>query len=165
MAKKILVISLVLVIALGGWLAYSYSDKEVIKRQLGGLAMELGKEGQEPLLPMALKMRKVKNMLSKSCLVRIPEMGYSETLEQDLIIRYLIYHRNRFDLFTVAFTDVVVDIPAKGVAAVQGTVRVRHRDTAETESVEENHHVDLALAKVDKKWLFREVTMPEALLE
>jgi hypothetical protein len=166
MAKKILIVALVLVMALGGWLAYYFfSDKEVIKRQLTGLAVELGKEGQEPPIQMALKMRKIKNVLAKGCLVTIPERGYSEVLEQDLIIHYLIYHRNHFTLLTVAFEDVIVDIPAKGQATVQSTVRLRRQDTAQTETVEESHQVKIALVKGDKKWLFHKVTMPEALVE
>jgi hypothetical protein len=165
MAKKILIVGLVLVIALGGWLAYYFSDKEVIKRQLAGIAVELGKEGQEPPLQMALKMGKVKNMLAKGCLVTIPERGYSEVLEQDVIIQYLIYHRNCFALLTVAFEDVIVDLPVKGQATVQSTVRLRRQHTGQAEPVEEKHPVTLALVKGDKNWLFHKVTLPEALVE
>jgi hypothetical protein len=165
MAKKIFIVTLVLTIALGGWLAYYFSDKEVIKRQLTDLAVELGKKGQESPIQMALKMGKVKKMLAKSCLVTIPERGYSEVLEQDLIIHYLIYHRNLFALLTVAFEDVIVDIPVKGQATVQSTVRLRRQNTAQTESVEESHQVEIALVKGDKKWLFHKVTMPEGLVE
>ncbi|MCX5869520.1 MAG: hypothetical protein NTY00_02565 [Deltaproteobacteria bacterium] len=167
MAKKILIVivALVLIIAMGGWLAYYFSDKEVIKRQLTGLAVELGKEGQESPIQMALKMGNVKKMLAKGCLVTIPEKGYSEVLEQDLIIQYLIYHRNRFALFTVAFEDVIVDIPVKGQATVQSRVRLRRQNTAQIESVEESHQVEIALIQSDKKWLFHKVTMPESLVE
>lgn len=165
MAKKIFIIALVLAIALGGWLAYYFSAKEVIKRQLTGLAVELGKEGQESTIQMALKMGKVKNMLAKGCLVTIPEMGYSEVLEQDLIIHYLIYHRNLFTRLTVAFEDVIVDIPVKGQATVRSTVRIQRQNMTQTESVEERHRVEIALVKGDKKWLFHKVTMPEALVK
>ncbi len=166
MSKKILIVALVLVMALGGWLAYYFfSDKEVIKRQLTGLAVELGKEGQEPPIQMAMKMRKVKNMLADGCLVTIPERGYSELLEQDLIIHYLIYYRNRFALLTVAFEDVIVDIPLKGKATVLSTIRLRRQNTGQTEMVEESHQVKLALVKSDKEWLFQNVTIPEALIE
>lgn len=165
MAKKIFIVALVLAIALGGWLAYYFSDKVVIKRQLTGLAVELGKEGQEPPLQLALKMRQVKNMLAKGCLVTIPERSYSEVLEQDLIIQYLIYHRNRFTLLTLAFENMIIDIPVKGQAAVQATVRLRRQNTAQTDPLEESHQVELALVKGDKKWLFHKVTMPEGLVE
>lgn len=164
LAKKILLVALLLVMAFGGWLTYYFSDKEVIKRQLTGIAVALGKEGQETPIQMALKMREVKHMLAESCLVTIPERGYTETLEQDLVIHYLIYHRNRYSLFTVAFENVTIDIPAKGQAAVQSTVRLRLQNTPSAESVEESHQVKFSLAKDDKKWLFHTVTMPEAMV-
>ncbi|MEK6202211.1 MAG: hypothetical protein N2A40_07305 [Desulfobulbaceae bacterium] len=165
LAKKILIVALLLVMAFGGWLTYYFSDKEVIKRQLAGIAMALGKEGQETPIQMALKMREIKNMLAKSCLVTIPEREFTEAMEQDLIIHYLIYHRNRYSLLTVAFEDMNIDIPAKGQAAVQSTVRLRLQDTPQAESVEESHQVEFSLAKGDKKWLFHTVTMPEAMVK
>lgn len=150
--------------ALGSWLTYYFSDREVIKRQLTGIAVALSKEGQETPIQMALKMREVKNMLAESCLVTIPERGYTEALEQDLVLHYLIYHRNRYSLLTVAFENVIIDITAKGQAALQSTVRLRLQNTAQTEPVEESHQVEFSLAKGDKKWLFHTVTMPEALV-
>ena len=167
MAKKILIPILMLAVALGGCFAlYYFSDQEVIKRQLSGLAGEIGKKGQqEPPVAMALKMRDVKNALATSCLVTIPERGYSESLEPDLIIQYLIYHRNRFILLAVAFDNMTVTIPAKERAAVQATVRIRHQHTGQAEFIEEVHQVELALVKRDKKWLLDKVTMPEALVE
>jgi hypothetical protein len=152
-------------VALGGWLTYYFSDKEVIKRQLTGIAMALGKEGQESPIQMALKMREVKNMLAESCLVTIPEREYTEAMEQDLIIHYLIYHRNRYAVLTVAFKDVSIDIPAKGQAVVQSTVLLRLQNTAQTSPAEENHQVKFSLVKGDKKWLFDTVTMPEAMVK
>lgn len=165
MVKKTLVVILVLVIALGGWLLYYFSDKVVIKRQLSGLAVELGKEGQEAPIRMALKMHNIQNGLAKSCLVTIPERGYSEALEQDLIIRYLIYDRNRYVLLSVILADVIVDIPTKGQAVVQSTVLIRRQSSAQKEPVEESYQVELALIKSDKKWLLHKITMPEALVE
>lgn len=149
---------------LGGWLTYYFSDREVIQRQLTGIAAALGRQGQETPIQMALKMREVKNMLAESCLVTIPERGYTEALEQDLVIHYLIYYRNRYSLLTVAFEDVIIDIPARGQAAVQSTVRLRLQNTAQTEPLEESHQLEFSLAKGEKKWLFHKVTMPEALV-
>ncbi len=116
-------------------------------------------------MQMALKMGAVKNMLAASCLVIIPEQGYSEALAQDLIIQYLIYHRNRHALLTLALKDLIVDIPAKGHAAVQTTVSLHRRDTLQAVAVEESHQVRLLLTKSDKKWLLQTITMPEALVQ
>lgn len=165
MVKKMIIVALVLTIALGGWFAYYFSDKMVIKRQLVGLGVELGKEGQETPVQMALKMRHVMDMLPVSCQVRIPELGYVEVLEQDLIIRYLMYHRSRYALLSVAFEDVVIDIPAKGQATVQTTVRLQRKKVNQTDVVKEVQQVELVLSKSDNKWLLQAVTMPEALVQ
>ncbi len=165
MQKKIVIAALVLVIAVAGWLAYYFSDKEVIKRQLGGLAVELGKEGQETPLQMALKMGQVKNMLAASCQVTIPERRYAEALEQELIIRYLIFHRSRYASIAVTFADLVVDVPAKGEAVVQSTVRLSRQKANEAEASQEVEPVEIVLAQGAKKWLIQAVTMPEALVD
>lgn len=167
MANKILIPILMLAVALGGCFAlYYFADKEVIKRQLAGLALEIGKKEQhEPPMAMALKMRNVKNTLAKSCLVTIPERGYSESLEPDLIIQFLIYHRNRFNTLAVTFENMAIDIPAKDNAAVQTSVRIRYQNAGQAELADEVHQVELTLVKNDKKWRLDKVTMPVALVE
>lgn len=166
MAKKIVIVTLVLALALGGCFAwYYFSDPQVIKRQLAGLAAEIGKEGQEPPVAMALKMRNVKNTLAKSCLVVIPERDYSESLEPDLIIQYLIYHRNRFTQFAVAFENMTIDLPTKERATVQTIIRLRYQNAGQAALAEEMHQVELALVKSDKKWLLDKITMPAGLVE
>ena len=165
MIKKLIFVVLVLVIAVSGWFAYYYSDKKVINRQLAGLAVELGKEGQETALQTALKIREITKMLTDSCLVRIPERSYEETMEQDLIIRYLIYHRNRYAEITVAFEDLLIDIPASGEAVVRSTVRLKRKKANMAEDVEEFYRLELTLEKGSEKWMLQEVTLPEALIE
>jgi len=164
MIHKLIAFFVVVVIALGSWLAYYYSDTKVITRQLDGLAVELGKEGQETALQTALKIREITKMLPDSCLVRIPERGYEELLEQDLMIRYLIYQRNRYDVITVAFEDLLIDIPASGEAVVQGMVRLT-RKAHIAEPVEVLSPVELVLEKGDEKWLFQKAVLSEDLIE
>ena len=163
MAKKIIAVALVLVIALGAWLAYYFSDKEVIKRQLAGLAVELSKEGKETPVQMALKLKKVKDMLAESCQVDIPGRNYSQSLERDLIIQYLIYHRNRYTFISVAFEDVLIEIPVEGQATVTTTIRLIRSRGAVQDAVEEAHQVGLSMEKGEGNWLLNAVTMPEAL--
>ena len=166
MKKNSMIAVLVLVVSVGSAFALHYfSAAEVIKRQLVGLAAEIGKEGQEPTVRMALKMGNVKNAIAASCLVTIPERGYSEALESDLIIQYLIYHRNRYILYAAAFEKVAVAIPGKGQAVVHGTIRVRSQASAQAPPVEKVQQVELALVKTDAKWLVHKVTIPEALVD
>jgi hypothetical protein len=164
MQKKIVIIALIAGIALGGWGAHYFSDKEVIKRQLVRLALELGKEGQETPVQMAVKLGKVKNMLAERCQVYIPERSYGESLERDLTIQYLLYHRSRYEVITVAFENVVVAIPAKDQAEVQATVRLYRRQARQQEGALEVQQVELGLHK-GENWLLQQVAMPEALVK
>lgn len=163
MAKKIISIAVVLAIALGGWFAYYFSDKEVIKRQLHELAVELSKEGKESPVQMALKLKKVKDMLADPCRADIPERNYSKELERDLIIQYLIYHRNRYAFISMTFADLEIDIPAEGKAEVDATVRLMRHAGLEEDGVEELYQVEISMAKGEDAWLLHAVTMPEAL--
>lgn len=167
MAKKLIISALVVVIGLGGWLAWYFSDSQVIRRQLVTLAADLSKEGRETPVQMAFKLRNIMEMLGDSCEVHIPERRYRQALEQDLIIRYLIYHRSRYDQIEVTFSEVEVAIPTKGRASVRSTVQLRHTlaTPAGPEVENQAEPVTLALVKGDKKWLFTTVTMPEALVE
>ncbi len=166
MANKSLVTILALVVVIAGWFAYDYfSDKEVIKRQLLGLAVAIGKEGQEPPVQLALKMGNIKNMVAKSCLVIVPERGYNETLEPDIIIQFLIYYRNRFNRLAVTLDDMIVDVSTKEKAGVQVAVSVKRLDSVQTETIKKDQLVELNLVKSDKKWLIQKVTLPEALLD
>ena len=165
MAKNILIAALGLVVVLGSWFAYVYfSDKEVIKRQLFGLAAEIGKDGQEPPVKMALKMGHIKNMADRRCMVIIPERGYEEALESDLIIQSIIYYRNRFALLAVSLDKMIILVSAKDNAEVQVTVTAQHQYSAQADPVKKVHKVGLTLIKSDKKWLIRKILIPAGLL-
>ena len=165
MVNKLITVALVLALALGSWFAYYFSDKEVIERQLTGLAGKLDKEGQETPIQLALKMRAVKDQLADRCQVLIPERSYDEALEQDLIIRYLMYHRNSYEVITVAFEELHVDIPAKGKATALITVRLNMNKANKTEAVEESGQVELRLKKGEENWQLHTVIVPENLVE
>ena len=164
MANKLIIVALVLTVVLGSWFAYYYSDKEVIKRQLTGLAGKLEKEAGETPIQLALKMRAVKDQLADRCRIVVPERSFDEALEQDLIIRYLMYRHNGYEVITVVFEELQVDIPAKGEAAAQVTVRINMNKANQAEAVEESGQVDLTLKKGEDNWLLHTVIVPENLV-
>jgi len=166
MTKNILIVGLGLVVIFGSWFAYVYfSDKEVIKRQLFGLAAEIGKDGQEPPVKMALKMGHIKNMAATSCMVIILERGYEETLESDLIIQSLIYYRSRLALLAVTLDKMIIVVSTKESVEVQVTVTTQHQYSSLAEPLKKVHQVGLTLVKSNKKWLIRKIAIPEALLD
>ena len=165
MANKLITVALVLAVVLGSWFAYYFSDKEVIKRQLTGLAGELEKETGETQIQLALKMRAVKDQLADKCRIVVPERSFDEALEQDLIIRYLLYRHNSYEVITVVFEELQVDIPAKGEAAAQLLVRINLNNPNQKEAVDESGEVDLTLKKGEDNWLLHTVIVPENLVD
>ncbi len=167
MSKKTALLILILTsILLGSWLTYYFSDKEVIKRQLNGLAAQLSKEGQETSIQMGLKMAQVKNRLHNPCQVVIPERKYMQPLEQDLIIRYLMYYRQRYAQITLTFENISINIQHKGQAMIRAEVHLlRRTQTNQDELLSEVYPLDFSLAKQDKIWEIMQVTLPEAITE
>lgn len=135
----------------------------MIKRQLGVLAVELSKEGQETPVQMALKLRKVKEMLAQSCQVTIADMDHVEDVESDLVIHYLIYYRQRYRAITVTFAEIEIGIAAKGEATVQTMVHLGKTKKAGEEGRAERYQVEIVLNKGEKNWLIHAVSMPDAL--
>jgi hypothetical protein len=165
MVNRLIIVALVLAVVLGSWFAYYYSDKEVIKRQLTGLAGKLEKEAGETPIQLALKMRAVKDQLVDRCRIVVPERSFDEALEQDLIIRYLMYRHTSYEVITVVFEELQVDIPARDEAAAQVTVRINMNKSDQQEAVEESGQVDLTLTKGEDNWLLHTVIVPENLVE
>lgn len=164
MTKKMTALLLVLCLALGGWLAFYFSEKQVIRRQLADLGRALSKEEAETPLQMAVKMGRVKDMVAARCQVLVPERDYDQVLEQDLIINYLLYYRRRYTVVRVAFADLDVAVPVKNEARVQAMVHLQRRQ-ANQEMVAEVAPATLVLHKEEKEWLIKRVTMAEALVE
>lgn len=165
MTKKTNILGLVsIALVVGLWLHY-YSDKAVIKRELGRLAMDISKSQQENSIQIALKLGNIKKRLIDPCQIAIPEKNFNQPLSQDLIIRYLIYYRQRYLAIDLTFTNVVINLPEKKKAVVQTTVRLLRRHKEGIGGQEELYPIQLILIKEDKKWRIREATLPQLLVE
>lgn len=163
MSKKIIAVGIIAV-AIAGFCFHYWSDKEVIKREMLSLATEISKTKDETPIPMALKMAAIKKRLTSPCTVIIPERHYTQPLEQDLVIRYLMYYRQQYQTIDLRFTDLVIDIPQKNNGLVHTTVHIlRQANTALEEVDEELHPMQFTLIKKDKKWRIQNVTVPQAL--
>ncbi|MCI5145055.1 MAG: hypothetical protein D3923_05870 [Candidatus Electrothrix sp. AR3] len=163
--NKYISIAFVLAVILCSWLGWYFSDKQVIKRQLIGFSWDLSKEEEESTMETALKMRGIKAGLAAKCLVLIPEGNHSKNLENEMIIRYLIYFRNRFERISVLFAeDMSITIPTKGEAVVQSTVLL-HKQKMGQEPVNVSAPVELSLKKQEGEWLLNQAELAKVLVE
>lgn len=151
-------------------LAWYFSDKQVIKRQLTELTWNISKEAKESTLDMALKLREVKKMLAPNIRAIVSERNYSETLPQDIIIRYLMYYRDRYETLAVSFTDLEIELPAKEEATVLATVLVQ-RKKAQNEPEQLSESIEILLKKNNegekggKKWQMVQASIASSLVE
>ncbi|CAK8725017.1 hypothetical protein KKHLCK_15645 [Candidatus Electrothrix laxa] len=150
-------------------LGWYFSDKQIIKRQLTELTWNLNKEKKEPTLETGLKMREIKQMLATDVRAIVSERNYSETLAHDMLIRYLMYYRDRYETLTVSFENLLIELPAKGEATATATVLVQ-RKKQQNELEVLNEPVKLLLKK-DKEtkggrdWRLVEARVSAALVE
>lgn len=150
-------------------LAWYYSDKQVIKRQLNELTLNISKQAKESTLDTALKMGEVKQMLAQNVQAIVSERNYSESHPYDMIIRYLIYYRDRYETLSISLTDVVIAFPEKEKATVSLTVDVE-RTQAGNEPEHLNEPVELLLKKNTekkrgRKWLLVQASVTAPLVE
>ncbi len=111
-----------------------------------------------------VKMGRVKAMLATTCQATVPEKGYSEELEQGLVIQYLIYYRSRYTRLTVQLEELQITIPAKGQAVVQVTARLQRHLPGQVDAPMESHRVELSLLKGDQCWLIEKAILPASLI-
>ncbi|MCI5209024.1 MAG: hypothetical protein D3910_09550 [Candidatus Electrothrix sp. ATG2] len=151
------------------WLGWYFSDKQVIKRQLTELTWNISKEGKETTIETGLKLREVKQMLATDVRAIISERNYNKSLAGDMIIRYLMYYRDRYETLTVRFTDLQVELPAKGEATVTATALVQ-RKKPQNEQEQLNEPIELLLNKAKEKtggreWRLIQASVPATLVE
>ncbi|WPD22799.1 MAG: hypothetical protein SD837_21765 [Candidatus Electrothrix scaldis] len=152
------------------WLAWYYSDKQVIKRQLNELTWNINKEANEPTLETGLKMREVKQMLAPDVRAVIPERKHNETLASDMAVRYLMYYRDRYETLTIRFDDMLIELPEKGKATVSATVLVQKKTPQADTPDELNEQVEFLLVK-DKEqkggrdWRLTQARVPASLVQ
>jgi hypothetical protein len=169
MKNKYILLSIpaLLLLILLGWY---FSDKQVIKRQLNELTWNLNKEKSEPTLETGLKMREIKQMLAPDVRAIVSERNYRETLAHDMLIRYLMYYRDKYETLTVSFEDLLIELPAKGEATASATVLVQ-RKKQQNDLEELREPVELLLRKKDKEqkggrdWRLVEAKVSAALVE
>uniref|UniRef100_UPI004056DA5F hypothetical protein n=1 Tax=Candidatus Electrothrix sp. TaxID=2170559 RepID=UPI004056DA5F len=168
MNKKYILFSIpVLMLIIG--LAWYYSDKQVIKRQLNELTLNISKQAKESTLDTALKMGDVKQMLAQNVQAIVSERNYSESQPYEMIIRYLMYYRNRYETLSVSLTDLVIEFPEKGKATASLIVDVQ-RTQAGNEPEHLNEPVELLLKKNTekkrgRKWLLVQASVTAPLVE
>ena len=151
------------------WLGWYFSDKQVITRQLTELTWNLNKEKEEATLETGLKLREIKQMLASDVRAIVSERNYNETLPRDVIIRYLMYYRDKYETLTVSFENLLIELPTKGEATASATVLVQ-RKKPQNDLEELSEPVKFLLKKGKEKkggrdWRLVEAKVSAALVE
>ena len=152
-----------LAVLLISWLAWYFSDRQVIRRQLVAMAWDISREPQESTMETAIKMRDVKAVLAPQCRVTVPEKHWDENFERDMGIMYLMNYRSRYEMLAPSFEEMAIDFPAGNEAAVRATVLLK-RQKQQGQPTETSAPVKLTLQKTDGDWLLNHAELAAALL-
>lgn len=163
MKRKSIIAFVVVLLGVGGWLLYYYSDHQAIKRKFAAIAVSLSKDGEETPIMIALKMKPVKDFIAPACEVTLVERNYHEMLEPGLVTHYLILYRSRQANLRLALEEISVEIPSKGRGEVSALVHVT-ANYNQPDFFDETHRVQFSLQKQEKKWLIHKTTLPDALV-
>jgi ketosteroid isomerase-like protein len=161
---KAAAIGIGLTVVLASWLAWYFSDRQIIKRQLTAMAWDINREPQESTMETAIKMRDVKAVLAPQCQVTVPETHLDESFERDMGIMYLMNYRSRYEMLAPSFEEMEISFPADNVAAVQATVLLK-RQKQQGQPTEVAAPVKLTLQKTDGDWLLNHAELAAAFLD
>ncbi|MCW5198873.1 hypothetical protein VU06_03905 [Desulfobulbus sp. F3] len=108
-------------------------------------------------------MREVKKVLANDCRVTVPEKRMDEILAKDMAVIYLIKYRENYEHISVGFTDMQIEFPANGEAAVQATVQLT-RQKPQVSPAEVTAPVTLTMRNEDGAWLLTRTDLAAVLI-
>lgn len=162
---KILKMVLALILLAGaGFIIYNYfmsDEKKVIKR-LERLAELVSKEGQEPAVMMAQRIRGVGDLFAETSMFSSDARNMSRTFRPDEITSHTASARAAFLNLSLKFYDMNVRFTEDGVARVSLTA-IASGLTKSEELFDETHELDVELVKVEKGWFISRITAVEVL--
>ncbi|MDH3976038.1 MAG: hypothetical protein OEV42_17320 [Deltaproteobacteria bacterium] len=162
---KVVKIAIALVsLAVAGFFIYSYfmsDEKKVIKR-LVRLSELVSKEGEEPAVIMAGRIRGVGDLFAETCRFSSDARNMSRTFRPDEITSHTASARANFLKLSIKFYDMNVSFPGDKAALVSLTAILSGVTKSEA-LFDEIHELEVELVHVEKKWLIRRITAVEVL--
>ncbi len=135
------------------FLWFQESDTAKIKKRFEALAHEAAKTLDEKELTAALKAKNIAEMCADPLTAEFPSYSISRTFVQKDISPNILSARAHYRAIQIAFYDIQIDFPAKGVAEVSLTGAV-DAETTSGEWVHEIHELQCRLIKIEKNWFF-----------
>ena len=131
-------------------------DEAKIKKHFQNLAELASKDSDEHQLIAAANARKIGNMFTEICMIKIPSHSISRTYERENIPAYVMVARSRYSAIVLKFHDIQISFPQEGVARVTFTADVE-AVWVSGEPIREVSEFVCRMEKVEKDWFFNRI--------
>lgn len=164
MVKTLKLLVSIAIIAGAVFLVYNFfmSDEKKVIKTLNRLSELVSKEGEEPAVMMAQRIRGVGDLFAESCLFSSDARNMSRSFRPDEITSHTASARAGFLNLSLKFYDMNVTFPDDGLARVSLTAILSGLTKSE-ELFDETHEMEVELVLVEKTWLIRRIRAVEVL--
>ena len=159
--KILIIVTLIIALAAVAW-HMTQSDKRKIKKRFDLFSGYLLKEGPENTIMMALKVKNIGTLFDKSCLLEVEKYMLTGTYSPEEITSYAATARARFANVELKFYDISIEFPEESVAHISATATLSGT-LKSGEIANDAHEIMAEMKKVEKKWLFSQMSVVEVL--
>jgi len=160
--KKIIIIIIVIIAAITAAVILLESEEDKIKKRFKTFAGLIEKKPGETKLMMAQKARKIGALVTRPCMISVPEYSVSGSYTPQKISRKTAMGRTRFKHLTLEFFDLSVKVVDDINADANVTARVTGK-RLNNEPFEGTHELICRLKKIEGEWLFNQVEVVDVL--
>ena len=150
MVRRLVIMALLAAAAWGIWY-YLRGDERQVRGRLSELARLVSKEGEEPVVAMALRMKRLGTLFAPLCRIESDRHGLFGELPPDRITSHAAAGRAPFRRLSLAFHDVGVRFPREGEGVATATAVLSGVTKAE-DLFEETHEVEIGFVKGEGGW-------------
>lgn len=131
-------------------------DEMKIKKQLKNLAELVSKDSDEHPLMAAASARKIGNMFTEICMIKIPSHSISRTYKRENIPAYVMASRSRYSEISLKFHDIQIGFPDESIARIAFTAYVEAMWVS-GEPIREVSEFVCRMEKIEKDWFFNQI--------
>lgn len=164
MVKTVKILVVIALVAGAAYFLYNFfmSDEKKVISQLDKLAQLVSKEGEEPALMMAQRIRGVADLFAETCQFSSDARHVSRTFRPDEITSHTASARANFLNLSLKFYDINVDFPEEGLARASLTAILTGLGKSD-ELFDETHELEVEFVKSEKGWLIQRIRAVEVL--
>lgn len=160
-ANSALCAVVLLVLAIGGGIAYQRSDRVQIRRRFNRLADLAGRSPTESMIAMAARSEQLSNLFADRTTLAVPIRGLTGEYSRREIVQSAVSAKSQAESIQLDFHDMRIrDISGDNAHC---TVTARLRAVINGERINEVRELDCHLVREAGRWVFKSFSVAEVL--